>query len=727
MTLFKRRYTTPTIIQMESTECGAACLGMILGYYKRFVPLEKLRIQCGVSRDGSNALNIVKAAQHYNLDAKGFKADIDDLKKIEGPSILFWKFNHFIVLEGFSKNCVYINDPSLGRRWITYKDLDDNFTGIVLTFDITPQFKKGGYKSNLIQALKSRLVGTNQALAFIFLAGLSLVAPSLALPALVRIFIDDVMPSPQLAWQIGFSIAIIVTIVIAGLMSYLQQLYLNRLQQKLSMRLSSKFLWHILRLPLSFYAQRFSAEIVQRMQLNTIVSQSLTGSLATTAIDICLVIIYALVMFSYDSLIATVSIITALLNLSVLTIINLSNRDGYTKMTLDSSKSHAMSIVAMQHIETIKSTGSEDDFFSKWSGYQAKAIMSEQSLGVKETLFALPNLLQALTITLVLSLGSWRVMEGKLTPGMLMALLLLSSSFLMPILRFINLGSTLQMLKSYINRLDDVLKHPQDTIYEDSFSENSTNENRQIIQLAGYLEFKNVSFGYSPLDPPLIHDLNFSLKPGQRLALVGPSGCGKSTISKLAAQLYKPWDGYVLYDGKKGLSVMRDLFTRSVATVDQDIFLFDGTIKENITLWDQTASEEDLMDACKDACIHEEILMRDLGYDSVIKEGGKNFSGGQKQRLEIARALLNKPTILILDEATSALDSQTELKIVDNIRKRGCTCIIVAHRLSTIKDCDEILVINNGKIIQRGTHEELKNISGIYQELIIKEIGPDNG
>ena len=710
------RIRTPTVIQMENTECGAASLCIILAYHKKYVPLEELRVECGVSRDGSNALNVVKAARFYGLDAKGYKKDLEELYQLKEPVILFWEFNHFLVLEGFGKHHVYINDPASGPRKISYEEFDRAYTGVILAFTKGKDFKKSGAPPNLFEGIYERLVNVKGPLAYFLITAACLLLIGLSLPAFTRIFIDEIFHSELFAWHWGFLMSMLFVVGCMIAVVFFQQFFLNRLQQKLSIQFSSRFLWHILRLPMAFYAQRYAGEIAYRLQLNTAISEIMTGTLATTALSLLLIFFYGILMFSYDVSIALIGVGGAVLNIVMLIGINRSRQDAFARQKQDYGKQIGVTLNALENIETLKATGCETDFFSRWSGYYAKSVNADQEIGKKDALLnACPILTLTLTQALLLGLGTWKVMQKEMTIGMLMALQILLSGFLAPIVQFVHFGALMQWLKVNIARLDDVLKNPIDEANYRHPEDLGT-----PVRLAGYLEFRNITFGYSPLANPLLQDFCFTLKPGQRIALVGATGCGKSTIAKLACHLYQPWKGEIFYDGKKSEELSKELMSRSIATVDQDIFLFAGTVRQNLTFWDFTVPEKDLIQACKDACIHEVILSRERAYDALVTEKGKNFSGGERQRLEIARALILNPTILILDEATSALDSETEKAVVDNIRSRGCTCIIIAHRLSTIRECDEILVLKHGQVIQQGNHPSLKEQEGFYRELVKK-------
>lgn len=710
------RARTPRIIQMEATECGAASLGIVLGYYGKYVPLEELRLVCGVSRDGSNALKVIQAAQNYGLIAKAYKKELEDLREIKVPAILFWRFNHFLVLEGISKKKVYLNDPAAGPRTTTMEELDEGYTGIAITFEKGPNFQTSPKPPLFFYDVVNRVKSAGSSLTYLAIMGLLLVLPGLAFPAFTRIFVDEFLLASHYNWEFNFIMAIFVTMVLAGILTSLRQYALNRLNIKLSFSFSSRFLWHLLRLPVAFYTQRFSGEIAYRMNFNDTVTQSLTGPLATTILDFIVTLFYLFVLFLYDVTIGMMAICALFLNLGFMRLIQNAREDAYARLQQEFGKSVGYAVGAIQQIETIKASGYESSLFSKLAGYLVRSSNATQEIGKKDALLVnVPVLFQALTTAGLLALGGWRVVEGKLTVGMLMALYLLLLSFLQPVSRFVNFGQMIQNVSIQLARLNDVLKNPIDPSYKKS----KVSKEKAKLET---LEFQSVAFGYTPGDPPLIVDLNFSLAPGKRIALVGPSGCGKSTIAKLACALYPAWSGKVLYNGLLFQEIDADVFENSLGWVDQEILLFEGTIWENLTLWDHTITEEMLIHAAKDAMIHEVILSRHhLGYHAPLIEGGRNLSGGQRQLLEIARALVKNPSLLIMDEATSALDSETEKQISDNIRRRGCACLMIAHRLSTIQDCDEIIVLEKGKVVARGSHQELKKQPGIYRDLVESE------
>lgn len=716
------RKRTPTLLQMEAVECGAAALGICLGYFGKIVPLDELRVVCGVSRDGSNAYNIIEAAKKYGLEANGYKFELDEVKEITAPFIVFWNFNHFLVVEGFAKNFVYINDPATGPRKISYDEFDKSFTGVVITVEPTETFVKSGKKDSVILMLKDRLKTVKLPLIYIGIISLCLIIPELAVPGITQIFYDEVVIKRKFDWGIWVSLALFFCAIFVAVLTALREVALNKLNVKLSVLTSSQFLWHLLRLPIQFFAQRFSGENANRLRINYQVVNTLTGPLAVTSISVLLVIFYLLMMLSYSPSITLIAVSAALINLFVLYLINRSRNDAYARMQQELGKSIGYSIGCLQSIESIKAAGTELEAFSNWSGYYTKQINAQREINLKDIiLISIPPFFIGLARAALLGIGAWQILRGNLTTGMLIALNSLAISFFEPVTALLNLGSTLQITKINILRLNDVLKNKLDPLVVSKDLNEIDIEDEKNTKLDGYLELQNVTFGYCPLNPPLIENLSIKLSPGQRVALVGPSGCGKSTISKLIGGVYQPWSGQILFDGKPIDKIPRNIFQNSFGSVDQSIFLFSGSIKENIVLWDETIKDRDVVSAAKDAEIHDAILERPKGYDTNVDEGGGNLSGGEGQRLEIARALINTPHLLIMDEATSSLDSKSEETISKNIRRRGCTCVMVAHRLSTIKECDEIIVLDKGKVIQRGSHEELMSQEGVYKELVKKE------
>jgi ATP-binding cassette subfamily C protein len=707
---------TPTLLQMEAVECGAASLGIILAYYGRIVPLPELRRACGVSRDGSKASNVLKAAEFYGMKAQGFKKQLESLKELQPPYIIFWHFNHFLVVEGIKGDRVYLNDPAQGRRSVSWQEFDEGFTGVVLVMVPGENFRKGGVKPTVWRGLWRRLKPSLVPLFYCIIAGFLLVLPQLAIPVFGKVFVDSILIEGRTEWLRPLLLGMGLTLLLRLLIRGLQLLYLRRLKIKMAVEMSGKFLWHILHLPVSFYAQRFAGEISARVPLNDKVADVLSGNLTTTVIDLVLAVIYAAVMFSYNVPLTIVGVSFAIVNITALQVVSRSRVDANMQLAMAHGKVDGVGISGLMSIETIKASGLESDFFSRWAGYYARAINIQNNLGVlNQRLGVLPSTLQSTANTALLLFGGLQVMDGKLSIGDLVAFQSLLSSFLDPVNNLVGFGSTLQDLEGDLSRLDDVLQNPPDQRVE------PTNITIATPRLQGTIELRDITFGYSRVSPPIVENFNLLLRPGQRVALVGASGSGKSTVAKLVAGLYEPWSGEVLFDGLPRSAIPHHVLTNSIAMVEQEVFLFGGTIRDNLTLWDPTIPMGDILQAVEDAVIFDTIRMIPGGLDAELLEGGVNLSGGQRQRLEIARALVTNPSILILDEATSALDTESEFQIVQNLRRRQCTCVVVAHRLSTIRDCDEIIVFDRGKVVQRGNHETLINQPGVYRDLLASE------
>lgn len=714
------RRRTPTVIQMEAAECGAASLGMILAYHGRFEPLEKLRLACGVSRDGSNAGNVARAARHFGLEARGFAMGPAELRALEAPFVVFWEFNHFLVVEGHGRKGWWVNDPASGPRLVSDQDFDASYTGVVLTFRPGPDFQPGGTGPSLLRSLARRARGLGGPLAVAAATGFALAVLGLVLPSLTRVFVDEVLVgghrswTTPLLWIMGTAIAMLLAL------TALQQRTLYRLQAKLSLTSSSRFLSHLLRLSMDYFGQRFGGEVGARVAINDRVAQLLSGPLATNVLGALMAVLYLFVLAQLDVVLTAVVAALAAASLLVLAAVSRRRRDLAKRVLQEQGKLLGVTLNGLQIVETLKANGSEPAFFSRWSGQHARASNSGQELAAAtQVLNAVPALLTTLNTAVVLGVGGLRVMQQQLTLGELVAFQALVAAFLLPVGTLVALGSQLQQVDGDLTRLDDVLENPVDPQwYGPEVPALDAADAADPPKLSGHLELRGVTFGYSPLAEPLIKDLSLTVRPGGRVALVGASGSGKSTVAKLVAGLYRPWSGEILFDGRPRTARPREVLAASVASVDQEIFLFEGTFRENLTLWDGTVPDSDVVDAARDACVHDVVTARAGGYGGAVEEGGRNLSGGQRQRLEIARALHADPGLLVLDEATSALDPLTEKRIDDALRRRGCSCLIIAHRLSTIRDCDEIVVLERGRVVERGTHDELVLSGGAYSRLI---------
>lgn len=712
----RRRVKTPTVLQMEVAECGAAALTTVLEHHGRIVPLAEVRVTCGVSRNGSTMRNLLKAARQYGLQARGYRRDINRLKAAPLPAIIHWNFNHFVVFEGYDKEGMFLNDPAKGHRRVSNEEFDESYTGVALLFEPDEHFVKVGKKPSMIKALGSRLNGSFGAIYYLLLTTFVLTLLGLITPIFTRVFVDHFLVTGLTSWMLPLLAAMGVTLAVVAGVTWLRLHYLLRLEMKLALSTSAKFFWHVIRLPIEFYNQRRAADISVRIDSNNQVAQLLSSEVATNLFNFALLFFYMALMIQYDVILALLGGLIAAINLIALRMISRSRTDASAKMVSEQGKFVATALNGLQIIETLKATGRESDYFSRWSGFQAKVINAEQELGWStQIVTAVPTVLMSINVAVILLVGGLRIIGGYLTIGELLAFQAFIIAFLLPVNQLVNLGARLQSTQGNMNRIDDVLNYPLDKVVEQTAV---LNEVVDEGKLWGRLEIQGLTFGYSKLDPPLIEEFDLTLEPGKRVALVGGSGSGKSTVAKLVAGIYDSWSGKIFFDGQPRSSIPRTKLKNSLSMVDQDIYLFEGTIRENIVMWDATIPEAAITQAAKDAAIHDDISARPGGYDYLIEEAGRNFSGGQKQRLEIARALAHNPTILIMDEATSALDPITEKIIDDQIRRRGCTCLIVAHRLSTIRDCDEIIVLEEGRVVQRGTHQEMIKVDGPYARLI---------
>lgn len=708
---------TPTILQMEAAECGAASLGIILAYFYRFVPLEELRIACGVSRDGSNASNLLLAAQRYGLVPEAFSADIEALKTFPLPAILFWEFNHFVVIERFGRNKIYINDPASGRRAVSFEEFNRAYTGVVFTFKPGKDFKPGGRRSNLLQSLSQRFLSSGSVLFYVFLASFALVIPGLIIPAFSQIFIDEILVNHFHNWLPPLLIGLAMATFLRAAFSWLQQKYLLRLEIKLFFISSAKFVWHVLRLPMTFFTQRFTGDIISRISANDRLVELVAGEFSRSLADSVFLIFYVIVMLFYDRLLTLIVVVVSLCNFALLYIVARRIEDNSRVLLQEGGKLEGIEMSGVVAIETLKATSAEDDFFQRWAGNHAKMLNSQRRIHFFNLyLHIVPTILEGLSTLLVLGIGAWQIMNGRLTIGELVAFMSLAASFNQPLESLLGLGDSVQQIRGDITRLDDVLRHPEDPRLL------PTNKDKDLLlhprKLSGDLELRNVTYGYSPMDPPILDDINIKISSGSRVALVGISGSGKTTLARLLSGLNQPWSGEIVFSGYPLSAIPQSSLVCSLALVDQDSMIFEGTINDNLTLWNEAISKIAINNAVHDACFDSVVTQRSGGKENVLLNAGANLSGGQRQQLEIARALAIEPTILILDEATSCLDAKTEKTIFDNLKKRNCTQIIIAHRLSTIRDCDEIIVLDEGKIVERGSHMQLFALDGAYANLV---------
>ncbi len=720
MPLTKGCAKVPVVMQMEALECGAASLAMILAYYKKWIPLEQARVDCGVSRDGSNARNMLRAARSYGLEAKGYRFEPETLKKKgKFPCIIHWNFNHFVVLDGFKGGKAVINDPARGTYKVSMEEFDKAFTGICLMFSPGEDFEPGGKQKSVLKFAKKRMKGTGTAVAFVTVTSIITSLMGIISPAMDRIFLDRLLTGENPDWFLPFFVALGGFALIQIITAWIQAIYSLKISGKMAVVGNSTYLWKVLKLPIGFFSQRMPGDIQQRQASNAAIAGDLVNTVAPLFLNTAMMVFYFVVMIRYSVPLAMIGLAATLINLGVSRFIA-AKRINITRVQMrDQGKLADATVSGIEMIETIKASGAENGFFEKWAGYQASVnTQTVRFEKVDQYLGLIPSFVSAAADAAVLMSGVWLVLQGQFTVGMIMAFQGFLSSFMAPATALISAGQTIQQMRTQMERVEDVMEYPDDP----NIAVEKEGGTIEYDKLSGSVEIKNITFGYSRLAQPLISDFSLHLETGSRVAFVGSSGCGKSTIAKLIAGLYQPWEGEILFDGKKISDIDRSVFTGSLAVVDQDIILFEDTIANNIKMWDSSIEDFEMIMAARDAQIHEDIMQRDGGYNYKLMDGGRDLSGGQRQRIEIARVLAQDPTIIIMDEATSALDAKTEYEVVKSIKDRGITCIVVAHRLSTIRDCDEIIVMDKGKVVQRGTHDELYAYErGLYRQLVSSE------
>ncbi len=708
---------TPRLIQMEAVECGAAALGIVLGYYKRFVSLEELRLTCGVSRDGVNAFGMIQAARYYGLEGDGYHATAEDLAKVDTPAILHWGKNHFVVLEGIRGTSVSINDPATGPRKVHIEELQQQFSGIVIVLKPSESFEKKGKDISLASQLKERFFAFTPEIAYLFAFAVVALVFSLALPAISKIFVDTFLQGTLPSWKKEYLLFMGFIMVAVTTIAWFQGLFTNRMLVGLTIRFNTQFLRHLLSLPISFFSQRFPGEILDRIELNTRLASVFIGGIVSSVLSLILVCVYGFILFYYNRLIALIGISAGFFNIFLLWWINRTRVHAYARLQQEEAKTVGISYDILDNIDTMKSVSGDSFFFSRIAGHYTSAINAMQAIGRKDVfLGAFSSLSIGVTNLLLLAVGAWLVMKGEMTIGMLFAFQMIMGSFLAPFSKLLQFGAALQTLKVDIARVDDVLQHKIDVLLEPKENEEET------TKLEGRVEFHQISFGYALLEEPFISDLSLTIPKGEMVGVVGPIGSGKTTLIKLGSGLYQPWKGSILLDDKSLLEHSRETLKYSLASVDQEIKLFAATIYENIALWDSSVTEKMVEEAAKKALLHDEIMRLPFGYHTKLQERGANISQGQKQRLELARALLYDPSILILDESLNSVDSETESKILAQLQELGCTTLLVSHRLSTVRHCNRILVMEKGKIVAAGKHEELMKSSELYQNLCTFEL-----
>ena len=716
----QRRVATPLLLQMHATECGAACLGSVLAHFGRWVPLTELRSRCEVSRDGSSAAGVLRAARHYGLECKGWHGDATALRRRPLPVILFWEFNHFLILEGFDGERVFLNDPATGRRTLSAEEFARGFSGVALEFQTGPEFRPGGAPIVIAERLPFWFHGSWGAIAHVLAAGLMLALLALATPVLLAVFVDRVLGENEPWGGTVAGVLAAAAVLVYGL-AWAKQRCLRRLSVRISVIAGNRFLTRLLRLPVEYFNHRLVGDLTARVLSIDRIARGLSDHVLDLLVEIAMSVVFLAVMLAWDPMLASIVLGLALLNAAIVRVLTRSRTDRSHALRREQGLLLGVGTVMLHQAESLRMTAADDSFFARWSGHQARELDARQRFAeLGHVIAALPGLFTVLGNAAVLAFGATRVMAGDMTLGTLVGFYVVAAMFLAPVGRFVELADERHALETDMQRLDDITDTPEDPglARPGSGSETIATLNGRL-RLAGQVELREVTFGYNRGRPPLVKDFSLNIRPGQRIAVVGVSGSGKSTLARLVAGMYQPWSGEILFDGRPRREVPEEVLSRSVSMVDQHVVLFSASVRDNITLWNPAVPDDDLVAAARDACIHQEILGRPLGYATQVDESGGNFSGGERQRLEIARALAGNPTVLILDEATSALDAATEEQVDDALRRRGVSCLIVAHRLSTVRDCDLIIVLEKGAEVQRGTHDELMaDEDGAYCRLV---------
>lgn len=705
--LKRQRVRVPSVLQMEATECGAASLGMVLAHYGKWVTLEELRIECGVSRDGMNAKSVVQAARHYGLDAQGVSVALERLPVQQFPCIAYWNFAHFLVIEGVDRHGVFVNDPARGRDHIPWERADRSFTGLILKLSPGAEFVRSGKPPSVISSIRWRLAGMRGALMYLLLAGLALAVPVLLAPLALQAFVQQYLIGGIAQWALISIVTMVVALLLGVWIGAWQGGVARRTTQAMAVFESLTLMRHVLQLPVSFFTQRYPGEIATRLQLADSVARVVTQSLLPAVLGLITSLVVAIALFVFAWQLAIIALLSAAAVLATLRAVQGLRTDQAGILGQDQASMDAAVAYFLRTIETIKATGAEDSSTNVILGHLAKVNADQTSLQKSSAMVGvLPAVATGIGSALIVGLGGVLVAQSAISVGAYIAVMALVPIFLRPVASWSGAVDTLQQARVWLTRLDDLLLQPSEV------------PGSLVPPKGGSLELRNVSFRYSPGAPDAVENLTLQVAPGQRVALVGASGSGKSTAARVAVGLLVPTVGEVVIGDVAVSQCSPSKRAEVLGYVEQEVVLFAGSVRENITLFDDDVDMNRVRKAARAASIDHDIEVRLGGYDAHVADGGRNFSGGQRQRLEIARVMLKDPHIVVLDEATSALDPLIEEQVMTSLLTSGAGLLIIAHRLSTIRDCDEIIVMAQGRVVERGTHEQLMALKGEYVRLV---------
>jgi ABC-type bacteriocin/lantibiotic exporter with double-glycine peptidase domain len=695
---------------MEAADCGAACLAMVLGYFGKRVDLSELRDMTGDSRDGVTALSVMNAARAYGLRARGVKADLDDLRHLPRGSILHWEFSHFVVFERTARNGIQIIDPAHGRRVVSMKDVRRAYTGVAIIFEPSDIFDRGSSRAKGTWRYLRPMLRQSKNMVKVIATSLVIRIIGLVLPLLTALVVGEIVPRNDHDLLLVFTLGVGVVIGFSFLSALLRANLLLELQTRLDMGLTMGFIDHLVKLPYDFFLRRSAGDLMMRLQSNTAVRDILATGTMSAVLDGSFASLYLILLFVISPVLGVVVLMLALLQVATMLLSWRRNQrlmSGSLQAQAD-TQSYAYELLA--GIETLKASGAEHRAAERWGGLFVNQVNIDLRRGrLSAAVSSVMSTLQVASPLVILMVGTLEVLAGQISLGIMLSASALGAGFLGPLATMVTSALQLQLLTSYMQRINDVLDTPR---------EQHGDHVRPAPRLSGQIRADDVSFSYGPLAPAVVSHVSAEIQPGQHIGIVGRSGSGKSTLAHLLLGLYRPTSGRIEFDGLDLASLDAGAVRRQLGIVTQRPYLFGSSVRENIALTNPELPLEAVAEAARIACVHDDIAAMPMGYDTKLHDGGASVSGGQRQRIALARALVHRPSILLLDEATSELDTMTEQKIYANLDVISSTTIVIAHRLSTVRNADLILVMDEGRIAETGTHEQLLVRGGAYTALV---------